>query len=127
MCRRAPKPYCLRSARNGLRWDNMFRDFRIQILLSILPLAIVLTAVAYLEVNSHQAAMRGMVSDRDSALARVGAAEWSDSLSSHARLLSTLDPNPQATCAVACLAFDGGVALFDRAGNLVRTQPAADV
>lgn len=105
----------------------MFRDYRIQILLSILPLAIVVTVVAYLGVNSHQAAMRQMVSDRDSALARVGAAEWSDALASHARLLPTLAPDPQALCAAACLAFDGGVALFDRAGNLVRAQPAADV
>ncbi len=104
----------------------MFRDLRTQILLwTILPLTVLLTLVVYLGINSHQTAMRSMVAERDGALVRVDAAEWSDVLSSRARLLSTLDPH-LTNCDTACAAFDGGVAGFDQAGNLVGALPSAN-
>jgi signal transduction histidine kinase len=106
----------------------MFRGLRTQLLLwTILPLAIILILAAYVGVNGHQAAMRDMVYERDAALARVVADEWSESLASHASLLPTLDPRQPAQCDTACAAFDGGIALYDTAGHLVRGQPSAEV
>ncbi|MBI5651113.1 MAG: HAMP domain-containing protein [Chloroflexi bacterium] len=100
----------------------MFRDLRTQLLLwTILPLGAILIVIAYLGVNSHQAAMREMVAERDGVVARVAAAQWSDALLDHARLLSTLDP---ARCDANCAAFDGGIALFDAQANLLRAYPS---
>jgi len=106
----------------------MFRDLRTQLLLwMILPLAIILVSVAYLGIHSHQTAMREMVAERDGVVARVAAAQWSDTLMLHARLLPTLDPSLAAQCDTSCAAFDGGIALFDAQGNLVAAQPSTAV
>lgn len=106
----------------------MFRDLRTQLLLwTILPLAVILVGVAWLGVSSHQTVMREMVAERDGALARAVAAQWSDALVNHARLLPTLAPTRPAECDTACAAFDGGIALFDATGNLVRALPTTDV
>jgi signal transduction histidine kinase len=100
----------------------MFRDLRTQLLLwTILPLGAILIVTAYLGVNSHQTAMRAMVAERDGVVARVAAAQWSDALRDRARLLATLDP---ARCDANCVAFDGGIALFDAQGNLLRAHPS---
>ena len=100
----------------------MFRDLRTQLLLwTILPLGAILIVIAYLGVNSHQTAMRAMVAERDGVVARVAAAQWSDALLDHARLLATLDP---ARCDANCAAFDGGIALFDAQGTLLRAHPS---
>ncbi len=105
----------------------MFRDLRTQLLLwIILPLAVILIGVAFLGVNSHQSVMREMVAERDGVVARVAAAQWSDTLASHARILPTLDPTRPAICDTSCAAFDGGIALFDRGGNLVSALPTMD-
>jgi hypothetical protein len=104
----------------------MFRDFRTQLLLwTILPLALIL--IAYIGVTGHQNAMRNMVYDRDAALARVVAAQWSDALASHASLLPILDPAESSKCDTACAIFDGGIAFFDLQGNIVSGQPSAEV
>lgn len=101
----------------------MFRDLRTQLILwTILPLAAILLVVAYFGVNSHQTAMREMVAERDGVVARVAAAQWSETLALHARLLPTLDP-----CDTSCAAFDGGIALFSARGNLLRAQPSTDI
>lgn len=106
----------------------MFRDLRTQLLLwTILPLGMILLVVAYFGVNSHQTAMREMVAERDGVVARVAAAQWSETLAMHARLLPTLDPSLPAQCDTSCAAFDGGIALFDARGNLLRAQPSTAV
>ena len=106
----------------------MLRGLRTQLLLwTIFPLASVLIGVSYFGVSSHQAAMRDMVAERDGAIACVAAAQWSESLASHARLLPTLDPTRAELCDAACAAFDGGIASVDAAGNLLRAQPAPEV
>ena len=105
----------------------MFRDLRTQLLLwIILPLAIILIAVVLIGVNSHQNAMRDMVLERDGVVARVAAAEWSDTLMSHARILPTLDPAQPPQCDTSCAAFDGGIALFDSRGKLLNALPSTD-
>ncbi|MDE3089856.1 MAG: HAMP domain-containing protein [Chloroflexota bacterium] len=105
----------------------MFRDLRTQLLLwTMLPLAVILVIVAYFGVNSHQMKMREMVADRDGVVARVAAAQWSETLTAHARLLPTLDPSVPASCETSCAAFDGGIALFDATGKLLHAQPAID-
>ena len=76
-----------------------------------------------LGIHSHQTAMREMIAERDGVVARVAAAQWSDTLMLHARLLPTLDPSLAAQCDTSCAAFDGGIALFDAQGNLVAAQP----
>lgn len=105
----------------------MLKDLRTQLLLwIILPLAAILTGVAFLSVNSHQNAMRDMVLERDGTVARVAAAQWSDNLTSHARILPTLDPRQPPMCDTSCAAFDGGIALFDSNGNLLNALPSLD-
>ena len=103
----------------------MFRGLRTQLLLwTILPLAVILIVVAYVGVSGHQATMRDMVYERDAALARVVANEWSQSLATHATLLPTLDPRQGMPCGTGCAAFDGGIALYDSAAHLVIGQPS---
>ena len=105
----------------------MFRDLRTQLLLwTILPLGAILLVVAYLGVSSHQTAMREMVAERDGVVARVAAAQWSDALTMRARLLPTLELSLPAQCDTSCAAFDGGIALFDASGSLLRAQPTTE-
>ncbi|MBI5028958.1 MAG: HAMP domain-containing protein [Chloroflexi bacterium] len=105
----------------------MFRDLRTQLLLwIILPLAILLIGVSFFSVNSHQNAMRDMVLERDGTVARATAAQWSDNLTSHARILPTLDPAQPPMCDTSCAAFDGGIATFDSNGNLLSALPSTD-
>ncbi|MGB8648411.1 MAG: ATP-binding protein [Anaerolineae bacterium] len=103
----------------------MLRGLRTRILLwTILPLAVVLIAIAYLGVNNHQAAMRQLVAERDAVLARVAATEISQLLTDRARELAMLDPahieerDPQA--------FDGGVAVLDAQNNLIHAVPSRE-
>src|SRR5512146_3487885 len=96
----------------------MFRDLRTQILLwTILPLAAVLIAVAYLGVNSHQAAMRDLVEERDSALARVAAARVSEALANRLAILQALVPTDPQIWHSERTAFDGGIASLDARGD----------
>jgi signal transduction histidine kinase len=108
----------------------MFRDFRTQLLLwIILPLAILLIGIAWLGVNSHQNAMREMVSERDGVVARVAAEEWSNDIASHARTLGVpaRDASGRFICDPACAAFDGGIALFDANGKVLTAVPSTDI
>ncbi len=104
----------------------MFREFRTQLLLwTILPLAAILISVAYLGVNSHQAAMRDLVEARDGALARVTAARLSESISTRIAILQRLDAARPETWSAE--PFDGGIAAFDARGNIVNAIPAREV
>jgi signal transduction histidine kinase len=106
----------------------MFRDLRTQILLwTILPLAILLTGVAYLGVNSHQTAMRDLVKERDGALARVAAARVSEALANRVAILQALDPVHPETWEPQRTAFDGGIASLDARGNLLNALPTREV
>lgn len=106
----------------------MFRDLRSQLLLwTILPLAIILVAITYLGVTSHQMAMRDLVRERDGAMAREVAARLSEALTNHAALLQALDPtHPEAWEAQRAL-FDGGIASFDSRGTLLNAMPSRAV
>ncbi len=106
----------------------MFRDLRTQILLwTILPLAAILIGVAYLGVNSHQAAMRDLVEERDSALARVAAARVSEALSNRLAILQALVPADPQIWHSQRTVFDGGIASFDLRGNLLAAEPSRQV
>ncbi len=103
----------------------MFRDLRTQILLwTILPLVAILIGVAYLGVNSHQSAMRDLVEERDSALARVAAARLSEALANRLALVQALNPADPQSWHSQRTAFDGGIASFDARGHLVDGEPS---
>src|SRR5512143_665709 len=103
----------------------MFRDLRTQILLwTILPLVAILIGVAYLGVNSHQSAMRDLVEERDSALARVAAARLSEALANRLAILQALVPADPQIWHSQRTAFDGGIASFDTRGNIVNAEPS---
>lgn len=103
----------------------MFRDLRTQILLwTILPLAAILIGVAYLGVSSHQSAMRDLVEERDSALARVAAARVSEALANRLAILQALVPAEPQIWHSQRTAFDGGIASFDPRGGIVNAEPS---
>ena len=104
----------------------MLRSLQTQILLwTILPLALVLIAIAYLGVSSHQTAMRELVAERDGALASTAAARLSELLADRSQRLSELDPaRPDSWDTQA---FDGGVALLGAQGQIISAAPSRDV
>ena len=103
----------------------MFRDLRTQILLwTILPLVAILIGVAYLGVSSHQSAMRDLVEERDSALARVTAARVSEALANRLAILQALVPAEPQIWHSQRTAFDSGIASFDVRGNIVNAEPS---
>ena len=104
----------------------MLRGLRTQILLwTILPLAVVLMGVAYLGVNSHQAAMRAIVAERDGSLARIAAADVSELLADRARELANFDPTRPETWDMK--SFEGGAALYDAQNGLLEAVPSREV
>ncbi len=106
----------------------MLRDLRTQILLwTIVPLAAILIGVAYFGVSSHQSAMRDLVTERDSALARVAAARLSEALANRLAILQALAPVEPEIWHSQRTAFDVGIASFDAAGNLKRAEPSHQV
>ncbi len=112
----------------GWRLTTMFKDLRSQLFLwTILPLAIILVGAAYLGVTSHQMAMREMVLERDGAMAREVAARLSESLTNHAAILQSLDPNRPESWDAQRTVFDGGIASFDANGALLNAIPSSQV
>ncbi len=106
----------------------MFRDLRTQILLwTILPLVAVLIGVAYIGVSSHQNAMRGLVEERDSALARVAAARVSEALANRQAILQALAKSDPTSLTPARTVFDGGFAFVDAQSNIISAEPSRDV
>lgn len=95
------------------------RGLHAQLLLwTILPLIASLVIGAVAGVNAHQQSMRAMVAERNGALARVAAAQWSEMLADRARDLQTVAPSPQS--------FDGGILLLDADGRTVRAEPSVE-
>jgi len=106
----------------------MFRSLRTQLLLwTILPLAVILVAVAYLGVSSHQSAMRDLVEERDGGLARVTATGISQSISSRIAILSTLDASRPEMWNAQQAQIDGGIAAFDAHGNIFSAIPSREI
>ena len=89
-----------------------------------MPLAAILIGVAYLGVNSHQSAMRDLVEERDSALARVAAARLSEALANRLAILQALVLAEPQVWHSQRTAFDGGIASFDARGNIVAGEPS---
>lgn len=89
-----------------------------------MPLVAILIGVAYLGVSSHQGAMRDLVEERDSALARVAAARVSEALASRLAILQALVPASPQIWHSQRTAFDGGIAAFDSRGNILNAEPS---
>jgi signal transduction histidine kinase len=109
------------------------RGLRVQLLLwTVLPLTLVLTAVAVLGIEMHQRSMRGLVEELDARSARLAAAHLSDGLAERTALLGVLvADSPSAAGAGSSRAaisslFDGGLARFDAAGKLIEASPSTE-
>lgn len=107
------------------RW----RSFPVQLfLLIVLPLTILLLAIALGSLTLHQHAMRSMVAERDERATRAAAAAISEQLN-HRRIAirslafqAALSDSPEHALADATFLlpdFDGGLSLYDTAGSLL--------
>lgn len=120
------------------------RGLRVQILLwTVLPLTLVLVAVAVIGISTHQRSMRDLVEELDARSARLAAAHLSESLEERVALLEVIDtsqPLPWsgqdgltngsgrlATGDALDMLFDGGLARCDASGNLVDASPSAEI
>ena len=76
------------------------RGLRVQLLLwTVLPLTLVLVAVAVIGISTHQRSMRELVEELDARSARLAAAHLSDGLAERAALLEVLaQGNWKSTC-----------------------------
>jgi signal transduction histidine kinase len=111
------------------------RGLRIQLMLwTVLPLTLVLVAVAVGGIITHQHSMQEMVEELDARSARLAAAHLSDELEGRVALLSLVaaaqtfptGPNHPQQNALEAL-FDGGLARFTASGELVEALPSAEV
>jgi signal transduction histidine kinase len=75
----------------SVRW----RSLRAQILLwTILPIAIFILGLSFVDVYGHQLEMRAMVEERNLVLAQAAAGRIAEGLQSNARLLQAVGANP---------------------------------
>jgi hypothetical protein len=105
------------------------RGLRVQLLLwTVLPLTLILVAVAALGIDTHQRSMRDLVEELDARSARLAAAHLSGRLEERAVLLRVIaacrPPECPAPDAAADL-FDGGLATLNGAGELEYASPSA--
>jgi signal transduction histidine kinase len=105
------------------------RGLRVQLLLwTVLPLTLMLVAVAALGIDTHQRSMRDLVEELDARSARLAAAHLSGRLEERAVLLQVIaacqPPGCPAPDAAADL-FDGGLAGLNGAGELEYASPSA--
>ena len=101
------------------------RGLRVQLLLwTVLPLTLVLVAVAVIGISTHQRSMRELVEELDARLARLAAARLSHGLAERIALLEVLASRPGRLSASDSLdtLFDGGLARLDASGNLVHAS-----
>jgi signal transduction histidine kinase len=104
------------------------RGLRAQLLLwTVLPLTLVLVAVAVIGISVHQRSMRNLVQELDARSARLAALHLSDGLQERVALLETLAtreglPGGDAIDRV----FDGGLARFDASGRLAEASPSVE-
>jgi signal transduction histidine kinase len=103
------------------------RGLRVQLLLwTVLPLTLILAAVAVLGIDIHQRSMRGLVEELDARSARLAAAHLSDGLAERAALLEVLAAASPSSAEAIDPLFDGGLARFDATGRLVEASPSAE-
>ncbi len=104
------------------------RGLRVQLLLwTVLPLTFVLVAVAVIGINTHQRSMREMVEELDARSARLAAAHLSGSLAERAAWLQTMAAGRSLTPDdTVDTFFDGGLARFDAAGQVVEALPSVE-
>jgi signal transduction histidine kinase len=105
------------------------RGLRAQLLLwTVLPLTLVLAAVAVIGISVHQRSMRDLVEELDARSARLAAFHLSDGLEERVALLETIAtrqglPGGDAIDRV----FDAGLARFDASGKPVEASPSVEV
>jgi signal transduction histidine kinase len=105
------------------------RGLRVQILLwTVLPLTLVLVAVAVIGISSHQRSMRELVEELDARSARLAAAQLGDGLEERTALLEVLAARSAdiITGDTIDTLFDGGLARYDASGSLVDAVPSLD-
>ncbi|MCZ7667481.1 MAG: hypothetical protein M5U34_09840 [Chloroflexi bacterium] len=115
------------------RW----RSFPLQLFFFVvLPLTVLLLAIAFGSLGLHQRAMRTMVGERDERATRAAAAAISEQLKHRASAIRSLalqtavsgDPAHTPTDANFILPdFDEGIALFDSQGNLLAASQQAEL
>ena len=113
------------------RW----RSFPLQLFVFVvLPLTVLLLAIAFGSLGLHQRAMRTMVGERDERATRAAATAISEQLKHRASAIRSLalqtavstDPNHTLSDAAFILPdFDGGIALIDNQGNLLAPSEQA--
>ena len=110
-----------------LRVLGSLRGLRVQLLLwTVLPLTLILVAVAVVGISTHQRSMRDLVEELDARSARLVAAHLSDGLAERVALLEVLADRPGtlATGDALNTLFDGGLARLDVAGKLAAASPS---
>ncbi len=106
------------------------RGLRAQLLLwTVLPLTLVLVAVAVIGISTHQRSMRELVEELDARSAWLAAAHLSDGLEERTALLEVLAARSGALITGDAIdrLFDGGLARYDASGSLVDAVPSLDV
>jgi signal transduction histidine kinase len=105
------------------------RGLRAQLLLwTVLPLTLVLAAVAVIGISIHQRSMRDLVEELDARSARLAAFHLGDGLEERVALLETIAARPGLPGGDAIdRVFDGGLARLDASGRVVEASPSAEV
>ncbi len=120
---------------------RLWRDLRSQILVWIVfPITTILLVVTFHGIYSHQRAMRALVEDRDLALAALAAKEVEEDLVGCQSILENvrdhevildaqlIDYSPLLRgFSTQLSAFDRGVALLTKSGELLATRPDSTV
>lgn len=112
-----------------LRLFGSLRGLRVQLLLwTVLPLTLVLIAIAVIGITTHQRSMREMVEELDARSARLAAAHLSDGLTERAAWLKMTAANDNLPPGDALNTFfDGGLARFDANGQIIAAMPSEQV
>jgi len=101
---------------------------RVQLLLwTVLPLTLLLVAVAALGIDTHQRSMRDLVEELDARSARLAAAHLSGHLEERSVLLQVIAACQPPGCPVPDAAadlFDGGLASLNGAGEFEYASPS---
>ncbi len=111
-----------------LRLLGSLRGLRVQLLLwLVLPLTLVLVAVAITGISVHQDLMRQIIEELDARSALLAANRLSDRLGERVTWLKTAAANPNlAFDDASSLYFDGGLARYNAAGQLVDAAPSLE-
>lgn len=109
-----------------LRLLGSLRGLRVQLLLwLVLPLTLVLVAVAITGISVHQDLMRQIIEELDARSALLAANWLSDRLAEWVTWLKVVAANPDlASGDASTLFFDGGLAHYNAAGQVVDAFPS---